>query len=105
MGDLRCRVTFQRQQKVPDGRGGWTTQWVDDVTVWAAVTGLRPYERIVAQQTQSAATHQVIIRYRKGITADMRLVHDGRYLYLQGPPIDPDGRRRWLQLLCEEREE
>lgn len=105
IGDLRHRVTVQRQQKVPDGRGGFVTSWVDVATVWAAVQALRPYERIQAQQTQTGMTHQVVIRYRTGVTADMRIVHDGRFLYLQGPPVDPDGRRRWLQLLCEEREE
>lgn len=105
IGDLRHRVTFQQQQKVPDGRGGFVTTWVDMVTVWASVQALRPWERIQAQQTQTGVTHQVVIRYREGITASMRIVHDGRHLYLQGPPVDPDGRRRWLQMLCEEREE
>lgn len=105
IGDLRCRVTIQRQERVSDGRGGWHTDWVPVGTCWAAIHALRPYERILAQQTQAAATHMVIIRYREGITASMRLLHNGRFLYLQGPPVDPDGRRRWLQLLCEEREQ
>lgn len=105
IGDLRCRVTIQRQERVSDGRGGWRTEWVDAGSCWAAISALRPYERILAQQTQAAATHQVVIRYRTDLTAAMRLVYNGRYLYLQGPPVDPDGRRRWLQILCEERAE
>lgn len=104
-GDLRHRVTFQAAQKAPDGRGGWITTWVDVSTVWAAVQALRPFERIQAQQTQTGVTHQVITRFRNGLSASMRIAYDGRYLYIQGPPVDPDGKRRWLQMLCEEREE
>lgn len=105
-GDLRHRVTIQQKAEVPDGRGGRTQEWIDVCTVWAAkkLNTLHSRERTEAQQLQSVSYETFIIRYRPGITAGMRVVCEGRYFYLQGPPIDV-GRKTYMQLICEEKAE
>lgn len=105
IGHLRHRITLERPERASDGRGGWVETWSPAATVWAAVEAIRASERVVAQQTQGSVTYHVVIRYRSDVTADMRVVWNGRPLYLVGPPYDFDGRRRYLVLECEERKE
>lgn len=105
IGDLRHRVTLQQPKKTPTDRGGRQQEWVDVAPLWASVVGLKAFERVETQQVQSGATQKVTVRYRQGITASMRFAWNGRYLYLRGPAVDPDGRRTWLEALCEERQE
>lgn len=107
-GNLRHRVTIEQRTRTSDGRGGFTgeTSWTPVATVWAAVKPKRVVaERIEAQQPKSFVVYEVVIRYRPDITAGMRMVWEGRTLYLTGPPYDPDGRKRYLAFECEERKE
>lgn len=105
-GNLRHRVTIEHRTRASDGRGGFTEAWSPLATVWASVLPRRGVtERIEAQQLVSVIIYEVIIRYRSDITSDMRVVWDGCTLYLIGPPYDPNGRRQYLVLECEERKE
>lgn len=100
-GFLRHRVTIQALVETPDGQGGKSVSWSNLVTVWASVTGRGGKEFQTAKQTRATLTDEVHMRYRAGITPDMRIVHDGRVLSIAQPPYDPDGRRRELVLFCE----
>lgn len=42
------------------------------------------------------------MRFTTAITADMRLVHRGQPLDIQGVPIPirDDSRRQWLEMMC-----
>lgn len=102
-GDLRHRVTIQQQ--VGKGKDPVTKEtretWQDVATVWAAVEPLRGREYFQAMETESEAVTRVRIRYRPGVTNEMRVQYGDRILYIQGV-IDVDERHRELQLMCVE---
>lgn len=107
ISDLRKRAEFQKPSRQSDGRGGWkNTGYTSFVTLWAkleAKTKDRDRERVEAQQQQTGMTYLLTIRYRRDITADMKVLIEGRKLQVVKNPYDPDGMRRWLSMECEER--
>lgn len=83
-GRLRHRVRIEQLQYLLDSHGdvyqdpvtGETRQeWVEVATVWAAVEPVSGREFIQSQTTQSQITARIVIRYRDGMDAAMRLVH------------------------------
>ncbi|HEY7768012.1 phage head closure protein [Longimicrobium sp.] len=100
-GDLRHRVLFQTSATAPAPGGGSSTTWTDWHTAWAQVEGLTGVERIQAMQTDSTLTHRITVRHNAGINPGMRAVIGGK-VYNIAPPVDPEGRRRWLVMLVEE---
>lgn len=101
-GKLRSRVRFQSASTTPDGQGGVTKSWVDQFTVWASVSGTGGRTFQTAKQSRATLTDEVRIRYRSGITPDMRLIVGARVLKIAQPPIDVESRHREMVLLCEE---
>ncbi|MBX7275482.1 phage head closure protein [Pseudomonas sp. ERGC3:05] len=102
-GKLKHRVQIQRKLSAQDPKTGeqLTEQWVDFVRVWASVEDLSARDFIAAQAVQSEAKSRVVIRYRAGITAEMRVVLDsGAVCAIVGPPLmDPNSRKEYLTLL------
>lgn len=82
--------------------GDSITTWVDVVTTWASVEPLRSDELWKAQQVQANVSHRVKIRYREGITPDMRIVHKGRVLNISQPPRNIEERERRIEIMCKE---
>lgn len=83
-GRLRHRVRIEELENLLDSNGeaiqdaqtGQLAQeWVEVATVWAAIEPLSAREFIQSQATQSQITARVIIRFRDGLNAAMRLVH------------------------------
>lgn len=83
-GRLRHRVRIEQLQNLLDSHGddyqdpvtGETrTEWAEVDTVWAAIEPLSAREFIAAQTTQSQIVARIVIRYRDGLDAAMRLVH------------------------------
>jgi SPP1 family predicted phage head-tail adaptor len=101
-GRLRHRVALQSMTATPDGSGGFSEAWATWTTVWAAVEPLEGTERIRAMQTAADATHRVTLRYLPGVSAESRVLHEGRVFEVVSPPIDPEERHVWLILLCHE---
>lgn len=105
-GRLNKRVAIQEVTRTSDGGGGVTEAWatITNGTVWARVSPLEGTERFQAQQVQGTLTHEIEIRYRSGITTDMRVSYDSRFFYIVQPPINKDERGESLVLICEERQ-
>ena len=104
-GRLTHQVVIQGiGARTPDGGGGYATSYAEiaNGTVWAEVRPLSGNERLRAMKTTANATHMVTIRYRNDVSAKNRILHDGRAFKIVAPPIDPDERHDWLQLLCSE---
>lgn len=83
-GRLRHRVRIEQLEYQRDSHGeviqdpqtGETSQeWTEVATVWAAIEPLSAREFIQSQAIQSQVTARIIIRYRDGMNAAMRLVH------------------------------
>lgn len=79
-GRLRHRLTIQAETRDQNGYGEETRSWSDVAEVWGEAKCLAGREAIRAQQTCPEANWLVTIRWRPGITSDMRVVYDGRIL-------------------------
>jgi SPP1 family predicted phage head-tail adaptor len=97
---LRHRATLQREALSPDGGGGHTSTWSDVATVWAEVAPRAGDEAFAAGRIEARTRLRLRLRFRDGVAAGMRIVLDGRILNVRA--VLDDGRRRWLELDCEE---
>lgn len=82
---LKQRITLQEPNETDDGGGGTVRGWSDVATLWAEVlpVGGARSERLFAAQLEATVTHRVIIRYRTGVTAAMRISYAGRYFNIR----------------------
>jgi len=98
---LRNRVIMQQNQPTINAFGEETEQWVDIATVWAAVEPIKGREFFAAQKENAETTVIISIRYRKGISSDMRILFDNKIFEIN-VIIDPDERHAELQIMCRE---
>ncbi len=101
-GKLRHRVTIQQlvagsPQQLPNGEPDVT--WTDYLTMWASVEPLRGRELMLAQQMQSEVDVRIRLRYRGGITADMRVTFGGVNYDIKSV-ANIDLRNSELELMC-----
>lgn len=105
-GRLRHKVTIQepRQQQNPD-TGAIRTVWLDFATnVAAEIAPLSVREFIASSQMQSQITARITIRYRTGLTAQMRILHPstGKVYNPAGWLTDADSGLEYLTAPCSE---
>lgn len=102
IGRMNRRITLQYQNGWDvDDEGNATPQWDDFATVWANIRPLRGREYFEAAAVNAETTVKMLIRYRPGITPDMRVVYNGRIYNIQAV-IDVYEGRRQLELMCKE---
>ena len=102
-GALRRRITIQKKSLKTDDYGDKTEgDWGDVCSVWACIDAIGAREFWEAQAAHGELTHRVTIRYREGITADMRILYGERKFDLVAPPVDQEERHRYLILKCRE---
>ena len=104
-GRLRHRLVLQRRNIQPDGGGGeagdpWAAP-LTVATVWGSIEPLRGGERLRALRLEAQVTHRIVIRFRAGVTSDMRIAFGARVFNIRAV-LDIGERRRALELLCEE---
>lgn len=100
-GRLRHRIIIQEPVTARNGYNETITTWARVAEVWASVEPLSGREFFDAEHQQSDITHRVVLRFRGGITAEMRVLHHGRDLRVQSV-INAKERGRELQLMCRE---
>lgn len=100
-GDLRRRVTIQQRTATQDTFGQSSVTWTDLFSCWADIQPMNGRELLAAQAQQFEVTHQVVIRWRSGVTPAMRVVYQGRFMDVQSV-IDVDTQHRRLTLMCSE---
>jgi len=93
-GKLRHRFTLER----PNDTSGSPVH-AELTTIWGSLVGLSGIE---SPAIQANADHRIGIRFRADLTVRDRLRLDTRVFEITSPPIDPDGRRRELELLVRE---
>lgn len=101
IGRMRERVTIQQNSGTKGTRGQKAESWTDVKQVWAEVRMLSGTESQTANMNIASATHRVRIRWRSDVTEQMRLEWGTRYLGIVSSS-NPDGKRQFLELLCEE---
>jgi SPP1 family predicted phage head-tail adaptor len=99
--DLRQRVELQACVATRDIIGGLVETWTTTATVWAQVRQASGRELWRRQQMQATAAWTISLRYRAELTTKHRVVYDGRTFEVRAV-TDPDERRRFLELACEE---
>lgn len=102
-GVLDRRIRIERP--VADGAfdGAGSGNWAAVATVWASVTDMLPSrgEKLAEGINVSARPSRVRIRYRKGITPNMRFVMGERIMQIVAGPAEL-GRREAMEFMVEE---
>ena len=93
-GQLIHRITFQIQDLE-------TEEWSNSFTTWANINPISGKEYYQAETINSDLTHKIRLRYRKGITSDMRILYNERIFYIISV-INEYERNSFLQLMCRE---
>jgi len=99
-GSLRQKITIQENAALNDATGSQKPVWQDVCTVQAAIKPLSGRELIVSQAENSEISVRIVIRYRAGITAAMRIVYQNTIYAIVAPPINTDMRNTELQIMC-----
>jgi SPP1 family predicted phage head-tail adaptor len=99
-GTYDQRVTIQRRNATADRLNEMVPAWQDVATVWARARPLRGREFIAASQAGSELSVEFAIRYRDDVLATMRVQWRGKAFDIVGDPIDVDGQRWELLLMC-----
>lgn len=95
-GKLNKRITFQLQDLDSEDES-----WKDIATTWANINPISGKEYYSAETINSDLTHKIRLRYRRGITPDMRILYNGRIFYIVSV-INEYEKNTMLQLMCRE---
>ena len=79
IGELNRRIIIQQVSPVVSENGFETEAWTDYKTVWASVSNLYGREYFAAMAVNAENTVKFKIRYKVGITTDMRISFGGKY--------------------------
>lgn len=102
IGALRHRLTLESPTRVSDGGGGALRTWAVVADIWAAIDPHRGTETVVAEAIAGRVASMIHIRYRSGVTPDMRFRQDTRIFEILAV-FDAGDRRRFLACLVQER--
>lgn len=95
-------VTFQKKERVSDGMGGGTDEWVNVFTTEAHVQPITGRNRILAQQLETPVTTKVYYPYQEGAKPGMRIQHGSNTLRMDSDPIDQGGLGEVMMVECEQ---
>ena len=99
-GRLNRRCTLQSPSQSVDELGQPIPGWTDVATVWASIRHLSGVEAIKADAVTSTVRASIRIRYRAGVNAGMRVVHNLTAYNITA--VMPDvGGREFVDLVCE----
>ena len=102
IGKLRQRLTLQQPVRAADGGGGAAVTWTFVADVWAAMSPIGGDERVDADALQGRLTHEVWIRFRSDVAAQMRFILGARIFDIRGV-ADIEEAHRFQRCLVEER--
>ncbi|MEN6375546.1 MAG: phage head closure protein [Smithella sp.] len=101
ISDFNQRITLQSPTTTKTN-GVSATTWTTVVTAWAAIKQLRGFALANAQTVWPGGEYRITIRYRAGITGDMRAVgKDGTIYSILGAPNDIDGKHEFIEMICQ----
>ncbi len=99
-GRLNRRVTIQAPGTATDEIGQPIPGWTDVATVWGDIRMRSGLESIKAGAPVSTVQASIRIRYRAGINAGMRVVHNLQVYEILA--VQPDvGGREYVDLVCQ----
>ena len=95
-GELKHRITFQVQDLEQEDE-----VWKDILSTWANINPISGKEYYSAETINSDLTHKIRLRYRRGITPDMRILYKDRIFNIVSV-INEYEKNAILQLMCRE---
>lgn len=99
-GRLNRRCTLQSPSQSVDALGQPIPGWTDVATVWGDIRLKSGLESIKAGAPVSTVQASIRVRYRAGITAGMRVVHNLQAFNIVA--VMPDvGGREYVDLVCQ----
>jgi SPP1 family predicted phage head-tail adaptor len=99
-GRLNRRCTLQQPGTTTDELGQPIPGWTDVATLWADIRMKSGLEAIKAGASVSVVQASIRVRYRAGITAGMRVVHN--LVAYEIKAVMPDvGGREYVDLVAE----
>ena len=99
-GRLNTRCVIQTPSTATDELGQPIPGWTDVATVWADIRMKSGLEAIKAGASVSVVQASIRIRYRAGINAGMRIVHNLTAYNITA--VQPDvGGREYVDLVCQ----
>lgn len=101
-GELDQRIRLRQRSDVPSSDYSTEPEYQNIRDVWAKVRQVGATTWHESAQTDQAVTHYFTIRYRRVITSDFEIVHDGN-VYGIKRLRDLNSARRYLLLECEEK--
>lgn len=101
MEEMRDRITFQTLKIEESPVKSLAPKYDDFVTVWAKVEYLKGREFWEAKAVNAETTVRFIIRYRKDIKNDMRVLYDKKF-YNVTSVMQLDNTGKWLVALGSE---
>lgn len=99
-GTLNHHIIIQEYITTTDNEGFPIKDWVKFKSLWVSKQGLigRTFYAAAATQSENDVTYKT--RYTKGIKAGMRVVDGDDIYYIKIDPVDKDGKRKELYLIC-----
>lgn len=106
-GTLRHKIRIERYAYLTDDDGnviqdpstGETSQeWQLVAEPWASIEPLSAREFLAAQAAQSKISARIVIRYRDGLDAAMRIVHRSKIYNIEGSLADKNSGLEYLTL-------
>jgi SPP1 family predicted phage head-tail adaptor len=103
-GKLRHRVDIEQQTYTQNSQTGeMTLTWTTFAqSIPASIEPLSAREFIQAAAVQSDVTTRIVIRYRTGVTAAMRIKHGATLYNIRGVLPDKVTGREYITLPCSE---
>jgi SPP1 family predicted phage head-tail adaptor len=103
-GRMRHRIKILQPTLQQDTTGGLNVnQNAVVATTWASIEAMSAQEKFAAHEFITEVSHKIIIRWRRGITAKMRVLmssNQHKRLFLIESVLNPDERNKSLALYC-----
>jgi len=99
---FRYKVTIDQLAGTQDATGAVEKTWTTFTNAWVSIEQLNGSERVVAQQLNPDVSVRMWMKWQDGISPTMRVSYGSRHFDIMAV-MDLDGKRRFLQLLCNER--
>lgn len=101
-GRLNQRITIEQLEQVKKASGQVVGEWMPLCTIWAQVECTDSKTIDGDGYTQHEGLYRFYIRWRRGLTANMRVKWNNRIFTLVGPPADWKTERTGLTLITKE---
>ena len=101
-GQLRHCIKIQKQGEGVNDWGEPVHDWQDVCSPWADIRQPSGLSAIKADAQVSIVRTSVRIRFRTDVKPGMRVVHGDRIYDIKAGPLAVDGKRVFIDLICEE---